>query len=551
MNSQPSPLLVGPSGSSSDQYDGPQEPPSHRRTETNADRHDHAGLKQLISQQLALMTDQLAVLGNQSPPEPANQVTQLERPPILQTSADIIDYGLTARQRVYLTEFAQGYNETHKRSKECANKYRSVLADNRRSAGFRPSIKEMLYPIVGASAAGSHITDIDGNDYIDLTMGFGVLLAGHAPPFLENGISTCHRSGLILGPISVLAGEVAQLISEMTGMERVTFCNTGTEAVMTAIRLARAATGRSRIALFSGSYHGHFDGVLAMAQGTGTVPATAGTLDKFVEEILILDYGSDTALSILREQAKSLAAILVEPVQSRAPALQPRDFLHALREITHQSGTALIFDEMLTGFRVTPAGAQAWFDVKADLATYGKILGGGTPIGIVAGDRRFLNMIDGGNWGYGDNSYPETEKIFFAGTFNKNGTSIAAAHSILTHLKQQGPDLQKKLNGNTEMLACQLNAFCTEEGFPLNVEYFSSFFRFSFQGNADIFFFKLIQNGIYIWEGRTCFLSTAHTAKDIESIINIVKNSLREMRDGGFFPLPSSSKKQPFNLTEA
>jgi glutamate-1-semialdehyde aminotransferase len=517
------------------QHDKPQTTPGSTVAETCTDRNEHFGLKHLISEQLALMSDQLTALGPQAPPEPTPPMSLPKPRPKTQSGDNQVDHGLTEKQSKYLKNFINLYNEKHKKSKEYANKYRHVLADSRRSAGFRPSIKEMLYPIVGSSAAGAHITDIDGNDYVDLTMGFGVLLTGHASSYLEEGDAACRQNGLVLGPVSALAGEVAQLISDMTGMERVVFSNTGTEAVMTAIRLARAATGRSRIALFSGSYHGHFDGVLAMAQGSGTVPATPGILGKFVEEILILDYGSDKSLAILREQADSLAAILVEPVQSRAPALQPRAFLHALREITHQSGSALIFDEMLTGFRVAPAGAQAWFNVKADIATYGKILGGGTPIGVVAGTARFLDRIDGGNWGYGDNSYPEAEKVFFAGTYNKNTTSIAFAHSILTHLKDQGPELQNRLNYITDSFAIRINQFCHEENFPLKIEHFSSFFRFLFQGNADIFFFNLIQNGIYIWEGRTCFLSTAHSANDIEYIIHVIKHILHDMRRGGFF----------------
>ena len=135
--------------------------------------------------------------------------------------------------------------------------------------------------------------------------------------------------------------------------------------------------------------------------------------------------------------------MLVEPVQSRRPELQPKEFLREVRELTSDSGTALIFDEMITGFRSHPGGAQALFGVKADLATYGKVVGGGLPIGIVAGQGRFMDALDGGKWSYGDDSFPEIGVTFFAGTFVRHPLALAAARAVLRHLKQSGPDLQR------------------------------------------------------------------------------------------------------------
>src|SRR5919199_1302070 len=373
-------------------------------------------------------------------------------------------------------------------------------------------------------------------------MGFGVLLFGHAPQFVTEAVEKHYQQGLKIGPQSKLAGEVAQLICELTGMERVTFCNSGTEAVMTALRLARSATGRTKIALFAGSYHGQFDGILATAaEGEiKAVPSASGVSQNFVENVLVLDYGNPKSIEILQVHAQELAAVLVEPVQSRRPDLQPKELLQQLRQLTQASGTALIFDEILTGFRIHPGGAQTWFDIEADIATYGKIIGGGTPIGVVAGKAAYMNGIDGGLWNYGDASYPQAEKIFFAGTFNKNHTGMVAALAVLQHLKKQGPALQQQLNQRTSQLAQILNSYFEEEDVPIRVVHFGSMFRFAFPGNLDLLFYHLLDKGVYIWEGRTCYLSTAHTDTDINHVIQAVKDSVKELREGGFLPSASS-----------
>jgi glutamate-1-semialdehyde aminotransferase len=505
-------------------------------------------VRQLMRQQLELMTEQISALSHGlsqtthrslASPEPSRTPTTRRPLPSSDTLpphpiTQIVQPGLTKKQAEYLAAFAQRYNHTHHQSRDYATRNHQVLADARRSPGFRPAIKDLLYPVVGADAAGAHMRDIDGNRYIDLTMGFGVLLAGHAPAFLHPALASHRATGLDIGPQSNLAGEVAQLVSDLTGMARVSFCNSGTEAVMTALRLVRAATRRARIVTFTDSYHGHFDGVLGLAGGRGSLPMTPGTLQGFVEDVLILDYGTEQALAAIADQADSLAAVLIEPVQSRSPARQPREFLQAVRQITARSGTAMIFDEVLTGFRLALGGAQAWFGVKADIATYGKIVGGGTPIGIVAGDARFLDGIDGGIWGFGDDSSPKAERVFFAGTFNKNFASMAAARAMLIHLQQSGPQLQERLNDTTAVLVQRLNDVFDAERIAGHVSHCSSMFRFVLPVDSDLFFFHLVQNGIYVWEGRTCFLSTAHTAADIDDIVAAVRTSLRDLRSGGF-----------------
>ena len=152
-------------------------------------------------------------------------------------------------------------------------------------------------------------------------------------------------------------------------------------------------------------------------------------------QLMVLDYGRPESLELIRRHGHELAAVLVEPVQSRRLDLQPREFLHELRRITEETGTALVFDEVVTGFRIHPGGAQAHFNIRADVATYGKVVGGGLPIGIVAGKPRFLDALDGGQWRFGDASFPEVGVTFFAGTFVRHPIAIAVAKAVLEHLR--------------------------------------------------------------------------------------------------------------------
>ena len=462
--------------------------------------------------------------------------------------------GLTERQRQHLSELIERFTRRTAASKRMAQQYRSVLADSRAVVGFRLSIKEMLYPIVGAGASGARLRDIDGNEYVDITMGFGVHLLGHRPPFVTEAVEEQLRRGIEMGPRPALVGEVAALVSELTGMERATFCNSGTEAVMTALRLARARTGRTKVAIFAGSYHGHSDGTLARAQDVGGRPRSAplapGIPPRVVEDVLVLDYGSPRALEILREHGEELAAVLVEPVQSRHPELQPREFLHELRAWTREAGVVLIFDEMVTGFRVHPGGAQAWFGVEADLVTYGKIAGGGLPIGIVAGRAPFMDGIDGGLWGYGDASYPRAETTYFGGTFCQHPLAMASARAMLGHLKERGPSLQAELNERTSRFAATLDEYFAREEMPIRVAHFGSLFRFNYTGNMDLLFYHLLTKGVYVWEWRNCFLSTAHTDEDLAHVTSAVTDSVEEMRAGGFIAEKSGGPSSAARRTE-
>lgn len=447
---------------------------------------------------------------------------------------------LSPQQRRHLDSLVTSYTARTAKSKDFARRHRPVLADSRASAGFRFTTKEMLYPIVGARAEGARFWDVDDNAYVDITMGFGVHLFGHGPSFVTQALTQRLERGIPLGPQAEEAGEAAEIIARLTGMERVCFCNSGTEAVMSAIRLARAFTGRNRIAVFAGSYHGHYEGTLAeagpdAAQPLG-LPMVPGVSPGAVGDVLVLAYGDPRSLELIERFGPQLAAVIVEPVQSRRPDLQPVDFLRQLRQITAATGSLLVFDEMITGFRVHSGGAQAVFGVRADLATYGKVVGGGLPIGVVAGRADVLDAVDGGAWDYGDQSYPAAETTLFAGTFNKHPLTMAATLAVLRQIEASGPDLYDGLNRRTEALCARLNRFFSEIAAPLSMVHFGSLFRFAFRDNLDLLFYHLLSRGVYVWEGRNCFLSAAHGDSEVDFVATAIEDSVLALADGGFLP---------------
>lgn len=480
---------------------------------------------------------------------------------------------LDFQQQNHLTHLIESYSQRTHKSKQQIQRYRPVWSDLRFSMTFRQETKEMCYPIMAERSQGAKLWDIDGNEYIDLAMGGGVYLFGHNPSFIVKAIQEQLAIGMHLGAQTTLAGEVAELITELSGMERVTFQNSGTEAVESAIRLARAKTGRSKIVIFSGSYHGHSDATLAVAKTMNgrlhSVPMAPGISQQVVEEIIVLPYGELDSLSIIKKQAKELAAVLVEPVQSRHPDLQPVSFVQELRQITAQSGTALILDEVITGFRIAPGGIQSLWEINADLVTYGKVVGGGMPIGIVAGKAEFMDYVDGGMWQYGDSSFPTTEKSFIAGTFSKHPLAMAASRAILKQIKLEGSHLYQQLNAKTKQFATTLNDYFQQQELPIHLAYFGSVLRLGMSGNytylhqpleMDLLYYHMINKGIYLWEGRSCFLSAAHGDKEIATTIDVIKESIEALRKGGFFlnkmakahtSMPKPKKVLEIPLTEA
>ncbi|MEH2037880.1 amino acid adenylation domain-containing protein [Nostoc sp.] len=466
---------------------------------------------------------------------------------------------LTPRQQKHLDALITRFVKLTPESKRLTQAYRSYHANSRAITGFLPSIKEMLYPIHGQRGEGARLWDVDGQEYVDISMGFGALLFGHSPSFVIEAIQEQIKQGILHGPQSRLAGQVAELICELTGTERVAFCNDGTEAVMAAIRLARATTKRSKIALFAGSYHGTYDGVLVRgvttSEGTRrSIPKAIGIPSYIADDVIVLDYGQPESLEILKTHAYELAAVLVEPIQSSRPDLQPKEFLLQLRQLTQATGTVLIFDEVITGFRMHPGGIQGLWNIQADLTTYGKAVAAGMPIGVIAGKAALMDTLDGGMWNYGDGSYPQAETTVFAGTFFKHPLVMAAAWAALNHIKNSGSKLQQELSEKTTKLAQTLNSYFEQRQVPIQVVHFGSLFRFIASSPlkfGQLFFYHLLEKGVYVWEGRTFYLSTAHTDADIEYVIEAVKESVVKMQEGELLPPPPILTTLKIPLTAA
>src|SRR5262249_24595970 len=235
---------------------------------------------------------------------------------------------LTAQQRARLDALIARYTQRTRRSKEYTQEHRGHMADPRVVNGFRPLTKELTYQVVVERSRGSRLWDIDGNEYIDVLQGFGMSMFGWQPDFVREAIHKQVDLGYEIGPQHVLAGEAAKLFCEITGADRAAFCNTGSEAVMGTMRIARTVTGRTLIAIFTGAYHGISDEVIV--RGTRklkSIPAAPGIMPSASQNVLVLDYGTPESLEILRQRAHELAAIVVEPVQSRRPDFQPVEFL--------------------------------------------------------------------------------------------------------------------------------------------------------------------------------------------------------------------------------
>lgn len=523
----------------------------------------------LINQQIQLMQQQLMMLSGQAPAAISSQPpVQAIVPPsapaaVKATNTDSgisseeekelkkpfgavarieksVNGQFTENQVKWLSTFSAAYINKTKASKAYTQEHRAHLADPRVVTGFKPHLKEMIYQPVVNRSLGSRIWDIDGNEYVDVLNGFGSNMFGHNPPFIVEAINAQLQRGYELGPQHELAGEVAKMICEITNSDRAGFCNTGSEAVLGAMRIARTVTGRSTIISFNGAYHGINDEVIL--RGTKkfkSVPAAAGIMPESVQNMLVLDYGTPESLEIIRQKAHEIAAVLVEPVQSRRADFHPKAFLQEVRKITSESGALLIFDEVITGFRTLPGGAQQYFDVKADLGTYGKVVGGGMPIGVIAGKKEYMDALDGGFWQYGDASVPEIGVTYFAGTFVRHPFALAAAKAVLLHMKAKGQALHEHLNGNTAWLAKEVNAFATKLNIPFHLVHFGSLFKPKYDidlPNADLLYLLLRHKGIHIYDGFPCFLTESHSREDIEFIIRMFCEALAELSEAGFIP---------------
>ncbi|MEM9446188.1 MAG: aminotransferase class III-fold pyridoxal phosphate-dependent enzyme [Verrucomicrobiota bacterium] len=423
--------------------------------------------------------------------------------------------------------------------------------------GATEDTQKLAYPFVIERAEGSRVWDIDGNEYIDILQGLGANLFGHNPSFIRERLSEAMKKGFAIGTQTTLVAEVSRLIHDLTGMPKVCFSNTGTEAIMTAIRIARAKTNRSKIVIFKDSYHGHVDWVImrpsiaeivrqrivsrlgelglsaigSVFKGlhfTRAIPASVGIPNSMAKDVMVLNYGCSKSLNIIKKHRSKIAAVLVEPVQSRKPEIQPKEFLQSLREVTSHAGIGLIFDEMVTGFRTHPGGAQAYFDVKADLVTYSKIAGGGLPLSIVAGREDFMSYLQPTAGVERDRS------IFFAGTFCKHPLSLVASHATMQELISRGNSLQQGLNQKVANMIENLNDLTNSYKIPVRFTHFGSFFSISLSesrmrpSQVNQLSYYLRYSGIHLRGGdRGGFLTTAHTDDEIRTINQTFINGLR------------------------
>lgn len=505
---------------------------------------DTNALLQALALQVQQMSEQLAQLSaNPAAAAPASPLppdaSLVEKPfgasPRLTLAAQ---QDFSPAQRTWLDGFIARCDARFGKSKAFSQQHRQLMADPRVVTGFNPLWKDLVYPLVVERSKGSRMWDLDGNEFIDLLASFGANFLGYQPPDLVQAMVDQLHKGIELGPQHPLSAEVAELIAEFTGMERVAFCNTGSEAVIGALRIARTVTGRKTVALFTNSYHGIVDEVIVRgSKQLRPLPAAPGIPPSAVEHMLVLDYASDESLRVLRERAHELAAIMIEPIQNKVPTLQPREFVRSLREICDTAGCALIFDECVTGFRVAPGGAQEFYGILGDLACYGKIIGGGLPLSAIAGSARWMDALDGGHWQYGDGSYPEAGVTYFAGTFVRHPLALAAAKASLLHIRNAGPSLYLDINARTQALITRLNTAFAARGAPVTAVHCTSLWRLAWddgQKNISLFYWLARFHGLHLYEQFGHFVTEAMADEDTDRIFSVFTATLDELMALGF-----------------
>ncbi|MBR9861906.1 MAG: amino acid adenylation domain-containing protein [Rhodobacteraceae bacterium] len=476
---------------------------------------------------------------------------------------------LTPEQQVFARDLASRYSAKFPKSKALAQKYRHVHADPRTVSGFHPQWKELAFPVVADRAKGAHLWDIDGNTFIDLVNGFGQTAFGHSPEFVTRAVQAQMERGYPIGPQSEIAGAVAERFARMVEHERVTFCNTGSEAVMSAMRLARSVTGRDKVVVFGNDYHGQFDEVLIKGKSRGGAPAAlplaSGIPRTSLSNMVVLPYGEETSLDWIKENAKEIAAVIIEPIQSRHPEVQPVEFVRSLRKLTKDIDAALVFDEVVTGFRTHAKGVQGEWGIQGDMATYGKVVGGGMPVGVLAGDGRFLDALDGGFWTYGDDSKPEVAPTYVAGTFVRHPLVLAAIDATLEHMENHGDRLWKDTAARAIALRKRMNAFLVSRGLPELVTGHSSWIVpnvTGFDARASLLYPLMRYDGVHLMDGFCGFLTTEHGDAEVNAVAESFERAVRTLQEQGILlgegeiteqPTPPSARddaESTFPLTE-
>ena len=384
------------------------------------------------------------------------------------------------------------------------------------------------YPRFLSEGKGSRVIDVDGNEYIDLICSWGPLILGHCHQAVEQAVLEAVRHGLSFGAPTEIEVKMAELVTKMTGTEMVRMVNSGTEAVMSALRLARGATGRSKIIKFAGCYHGHSDSMLVKAGSgalTGGAPDSAGVPAEMAADTLTARYNDAASVrSLFEANPGQVAAVIVEPVAANMGVVPPQPgFLEALRGLCDAYGALLIFDEVITGFRLSAGGAQRHHGVHADLVTYGKIIGGGMPVGAYAGSRKLMEQVS------------PLGAVYQAGTLSGNPVAMAAGLAQLEIL-ENNPDLYTALERKGKRLQEGLQEIFRKAKVPAQVNRTGSILTVFFsktpvtgydQARAcDLERFAkwyrgLLEHGIYAAPSQfeAMFLSAAHQEEDIDAIL--------------------------------
>ena len=405
------------------------------------------------------------------------------------------------------------------------------------------------HPIYIDSADGGTVTDVDGNTYIDTTMGFGPIVLGHNHPVVKEAVQKQIEKGWLFGLPSEHQFQLGELLEQASPCtDEMIWANTGTEATMYAMRAARAYTGKPMIGVFDGAYHGAHDYALLFAtyeQDTNSKPngmyASAGISDVIKDSTLrILPYRNAAAFDLIRENKDDLAAIILEGSQNSNPRLDNKEFLQGLRDVCDECGVLLIFDEVVTGFRVDFGGIQGYYGITPDLATYGKAIGAGMPVGAVGGKAEIMKVFSGRG---GD------KQIFHGGTFNANPQTMAAGTAALTYMRDNKDTLYPSLMSKGNRLASEVNSFCSENDIAAQILNAGSKFYVRFQGGEinssfDIvgqentwaereFYLHLMGYGVIIPGVHLAFLCDAHTDDDVTHIIESMKQSFLDVREDG------------------
>lgn len=387
-------------------------------------------------------------------------------------------------------------------------------------------------PLFIKSANADRIYDVDGNEFIDYVCSWGPGILGHAHPQVIEAVKKACVDGLTFGAPTKKELELAELITDaMPSIEKVRLVNSGTEATMSAIRTARGYTGRDMIIKFRGNYHGHSDGLLVKAGSaalTTAVPDSAGVPASYTQNTLVAEYNNEDSVRELMEQyGENVAAIIVEPVAANMGVVPPKKgFLKFLRDITLKYETVLIFDEVITGFRLKFGGAQEYFGVKPDMTTLGKIVGGGMPIAAYGGKKEIMDRVS------------PTGPVYQAGTLSGNPIATTAGIETLKILKAH-LEYYKQIDESAKKLADAYRKMAKEKNIPLHVNQIGSLLS-AFQTGEVVddydsaltsdtnayteYFWKMLDNGIYVAPAQfeAMFVSVAHTKEDIERTCEVI-----------------------------